>query len=139
MLQMQKAVAVLMSFLLVLTTFPVAVSAQNAPASGTQEEYGPLGSEELDGIVAPIALYPDAGKRDNGGVAFWLRIAAFALYSSFIAYLLVDNSWNDVQSLLLYSLAMAFHLLLVDHSLAEQGHKLYESRGRWILALIESK
>jgi hypothetical protein len=60
MLQMQKAVAVLMSFLLVLTTFPVGVSAQNAPASGTQEEYGPLGSEELDGIVAPIALYPDA-------------------------------------------------------------------------------
>ena len=60
MLQMQKAVAVLMSFLLVLTTFPVGVSAQNARATGTQEEYGPLTSEELDGIVAPIALYPDA-------------------------------------------------------------------------------
>jgi Protein of unknown function (DUF3300) len=60
MLQMQKAVAVLMSFLLVLTTFPGGASAQNAPASGTQEEYGPLSSEELDGIVAPIALYPDA-------------------------------------------------------------------------------
>ena len=60
MLQMQKAVAVLMSFLLVLTTFPVGVCAQNTRASGTQEEYGPLSSEELDGIVAPIALYPDA-------------------------------------------------------------------------------
>jgi hypothetical protein len=60
MLQMQKAVAVLMSFLLVLTTFPVGVSAQNAPASGTQQEYGTLSAEELDGIVAPIALYPDA-------------------------------------------------------------------------------
>lgn len=59
MLQMQKAVAVLMSFLLVLTTFVVEVSAENAPASGTQEEYGPLCSEELEGIIAPIALYPD--------------------------------------------------------------------------------
>ena len=86
------------------------------------------------GLEYMVASSP-AGKRENGGVAFSLRIAAFALYSSFIAYLLVDNSWNDVQSLLLYSLAMAFHLLLVDHSLAEQGHELYESRGRWILAL----
>jgi hypothetical protein len=60
MLQMQKAVAVLMSFLLVLTTFPVGASAQNASPSGTQEEYGTLSAEELDGIVAPIALYPDA-------------------------------------------------------------------------------
>ena len=60
MLRMQKAVAGLMSFLLVLTTFPVGASAQNASPSGTQEEYGTLSGEELDGIVAPIALYPDA-------------------------------------------------------------------------------
>jgi hypothetical protein len=60
MLQMQKAVAVLMSFLLVLTTFPVGASAQSASPSGTQQEHGTLSSEELDGIVAPIALYPDA-------------------------------------------------------------------------------
>jgi hypothetical protein len=32
--------------------------ATNAPASG--EEYAPLTAEELDGLVAPIALYPDA-------------------------------------------------------------------------------
>jgi hypothetical protein len=68
MLRAQKAVAVLMSFLLVLTTFPVGANAQNASPSGTQntssssppEEYQPLTAEELDAIVAPIALYPDA-------------------------------------------------------------------------------
>ena len=50
-----------MSFLLVLTTFPVDASPQNASqSSGAQEEYAPLGPEELDGLVAPIALYPDA-------------------------------------------------------------------------------
>jgi hypothetical protein len=68
MLPMQKAVAILMSFLLVLTTFPVGAFAQNAspsgtqnaPSSGTGEEPQPLSSDELDGLVAPIALYPDA-------------------------------------------------------------------------------
>jgi len=63
-----------------------------------------------------------------------LQIAAFALYSGLIAYLLVHNTWNDAPSLALYSLAMAFHLLLVDHSLAREHRRLYESRGRWILA-----
>jgi hypothetical protein len=66
--RMQKAVALLMSFLLVLTTFPVRAGAQNAPpatsqsgsTSATGEEDKPLTSEELDGLVAPIALYPDA-------------------------------------------------------------------------------
>jgi hypothetical protein len=57
--RMQKAVAVLMSFLLVLTTFPVGASAQQASAAGTPEDK-PLAAEELDGLVAPIALYPDA-------------------------------------------------------------------------------
>lgn len=60
MLRVQKAVSVLMSFILVLTTFPVGASAQNASPSGTQKEYGTLSANELDGIVAPIALYPDA-------------------------------------------------------------------------------
>ncbi len=57
--RMQKAVAVLMSFLLVLTTFPVGAGAQNASPSGAPEVDKPLTAEELDGIVAPIALYPD--------------------------------------------------------------------------------
>ena len=69
------------------------------------------------------------------GLFFSLQIAAFAGYSSLIAYLLVHNVWNDARSLLLYSLAMAFHLLLVDHSLARERYGLYEKRGRWILAL----
>ena len=60
MLQMQKPIALLMSSLLILTTFPVGARAQNAPPTGSQKEYASLSPEELDGIVAPIALYPDA-------------------------------------------------------------------------------
>ena len=61
-----KVVAVLVIFLLVLTTIPVDASAQAPstpaqPASASQgEEYAPLTPDELDGLVAPIALYPDA-------------------------------------------------------------------------------
>jgi hypothetical protein len=60
----RKEVAVLMSFFLVLTTIPVDASAQasaqttSPPAS--QGEFALLTPEELDGLVAPIALYPDA-------------------------------------------------------------------------------
>jgi hypothetical protein len=68
----QRAIATVMSFLLALITTPPQVnsptSSQNPSQSGAQstspsaapEEYAPLTSEELDGLVAPIALYPDA-------------------------------------------------------------------------------
>ena len=61
-----KVVAMLMSFLLVLTTIPIDASAQaqSPPAQSASaskgEEYAPLTPDELDGLVAPIALYPDA-------------------------------------------------------------------------------
>jgi hypothetical protein len=68
----QRSIATVMSFLLALITIPAQVNAQtssqNPSPSGAQstspsavpEEYAPLASDELDGLVAPIALYPDA-------------------------------------------------------------------------------
>jgi len=93
-----------------------------------------LGFMMFYGLEYMLAASPSAEDRPSG-IFFSLQIAAFAGYSSLIAYLLVHNIWNDARSLLLYSLAMAFHLLLVDHSLARERHGLYEKRGRWILAL----
>jgi hypothetical protein len=54
-----------MSFLIVLTAIPVDASAQassqTAPHASSQgDEYALLTPDELDGLVAPIALYPDA-------------------------------------------------------------------------------
>jgi len=60
MLRIQKALAILMSLLLVLGTFPVEAIAQNASPAASQQEYATLSADDLDGIVAPIALYPDA-------------------------------------------------------------------------------
>lgn len=63
------------------------------------------------------------------------RLAAFAGYSSLIAYLLVHEDWDGGRSLALYAFAMAFHLLIVDYSLSESHFGLYESHGRWTLAV----
>jgi len=64
-----------------------------------------------------------------------LRIAAFAGYSSLIAYLLIHNPWRSVPALLLYSLAMAFHFLLVCHSLFSDRNGTHLSPWQWTLAL----
>ena len=93
-----------------------------------------LGFVLFYGLEYMVAV-SESTEDEPGGLFFSFQIAAFAAYSSLIAYLLVHNVWNDATALLLYSLAMAFHLLLVDHSLARERRGLYQSRGRWILAL----
>src|SRR5208283_786498 len=93
-----------------------------------------LGFVLFYGLEYMVAASPSK-EGEPGRVFSAFRITAFAAYSSLIAYLLVHDSWKGVPSLLLYSLAMAFHLLLVDHSLAEEPNGSYQSRGRWILAL----
>ena len=62
---MYKALAVLMSLLVTLTAIPVEAGAQASsqtapPATSQADEYARLAPDELDGLVAPIALYPDA-------------------------------------------------------------------------------
>jgi hypothetical protein len=59
---LHKAVTVFTSISLLLMT-PTAegrTGPQAANPTASQEEYAPLTPEELDGLVAPIALYPDA-------------------------------------------------------------------------------
>ncbi|HEY2646683.1 MAG TPA: DUF3300 domain-containing protein, partial [Candidatus Acidoferrales bacterium] len=58
----QKAMRVFLGVLIILATIPFSIEAQtqNASDSGTQSDYPPLTPEELDSLVAPIALYPDA-------------------------------------------------------------------------------
>jgi hypothetical protein len=94
----KKVVAVFMSFLLALMTIPVGANAQSssqtpsqnaAQTSSTQaapEEYAPLTADELDALVAPIALYPDAL------VAQVLGAATFPYEIVDAAFWMKDNS-----------------------------------------------
>jgi hypothetical protein len=54
----QRFLAFALSFSLLLFTIPQELSA--APPSGLQEDYAALSDSDLDALVAPIALYPDA-------------------------------------------------------------------------------
>ena len=62
----QKSLAVVLSSLMDLAAIPGEVvaaplaNASSANPASFQEEYAVLGADELDALVAPIALYPDA-------------------------------------------------------------------------------
>jgi hypothetical protein len=49
-----------LSFLLIFTTLPPEATAQEQPPAPYSGQGAPLTPEELQGLVAPIALYPDA-------------------------------------------------------------------------------
>src|SRR5277367_5968257 len=53
----KQSLATTLSFLLIITTAPLEVGAQQTGYSG---QGAPLTTEELQGLVAPIALYPDS-------------------------------------------------------------------------------
>jgi hypothetical protein len=76
----------------------------------------------------------DSGRDKPSTLFFAFRVAAFAGYTGLIAYLLVRSIWKSTLAMLLYAVAMAFHLLIVDHSLARERFGVYERYGRWILS-----
>jgi Protein of unknown function (DUF3300) len=54
----KQLLCVALSFLLVIVTMPADLAAQAPPAGSTQP--APLTADELQQLLAPIALYPDA-------------------------------------------------------------------------------
>src|SRR6201996_182092 len=102
---LRKPLAVLVSYFMVACLMPFDAmaqdaqqqaaqsSAQQAPAASDQnaplpqeDDYAPLTADELDGVVAPIALYPDAL------VAQVLGAASFPDQVTDAAFWLRDNS-----------------------------------------------
>jgi hypothetical protein len=70
----------------------------------------------------------------GGNPVYWLHVGGFAVYSALIGYLLAERGTSGRLALVLYSLAMAFHFLVVDHSLRQEHAAVYDRRGRWLLA-----
>jgi hypothetical protein len=65
---------------------------------------------------------------------YWLHLAGFALYSALIGYLLVERADRGIAALIVYALAMAIHLLIVNHTLAKEHGGAYRGGGHWWLA-----
>src|ERR1700734_2236883 len=57
---LKRVLSAALSLLLILTTMPAGVVAQQPPPAAYPGQGAPLTAEELQGLVAPIALYPDA-------------------------------------------------------------------------------
>lgn len=65
---------------------------------------------------------------------FWLHMVSFAFYNALIGYLLVHREVSGLANLILFAIAMALHFLVNDYGLREHHKKMYDHRGRWILA-----
>ncbi|WP_206931577.1 hypothetical protein [Roseococcus thiosulfatophilus] len=91
----------------------------------------------LAGLVTFYGLEHALRRHDEGRAhssIFHLHVAAFALYSLTIGYLMMQREEEGVLSLLLYAGAMALHFLASDSSL-RVGHRAAQAaRARYVLA-----
>lgn len=65
--------------------------------------------------------------------AFWLSMASFAVYNGLIGYLLLHGQSEDVQTLVLFTLALGVHFVVNDFALREHHKEAYRRVGRWVL------
>jgi len=72
--------------------------------------------------------------REAASPIFWSHIGGFALYGWIIGDALVSRGARGWVQLLLFTVAMAFHLLVVASSLAREHGRAYLLWGRWVLA-----
>lgn len=89
----------------------------------------------IDSVVVftrtPEHLVEQTHRRED--TVYWVHLAGFAVYSAMVSYLIVD--WTrGFMSLILYTAALALHLLVVDHSLRTEYGARYNVQGRWLLA-----
>ena len=84
-----------------------------------------LAAKEVRGVSA---------ERSETDKIYWLHLVGYAAYSALIGYLLVERAEQGLKVLAFYTSAMAIHLVVVNHSLAEAHEALYRQQGRWLLA-----
>jgi len=94
---------------------------------------GFMGFYALDHLRMRVRMSA-APERDRS--AFRLHVGGFAAYVALVGYLLVHNLEETPVSIGLYTAAMAFHFVGVDHSLSEEHGALYDDGGRYLLAAM---
>ncbi|NEQ71036.1 MAG: hypothetical protein F6K21_37255 [Symploca sp. SIO2D2] len=69
----------------------------------------------------------------QGSAVFWIHITAFALLNGIVGYLLQDLGGHSLLQCILFFVAVALHLFIMDQGLREHHKTLYDKKGRWIL------
>ena len=85
----------------------------------------------LNGARAPL---PGGSPQPNRLRSYWMAMARFAPYMLLMGYLLVSREAQSGISELVYVLAMSLHVFMLDIELAELFDRLYEEKGRALLA-----
>ncbi|MDL5361164.1 hypothetical protein [Halalkalicoccus sp. NIPERK01] len=70
----------------------------------------------------------------NDDPVFWIHVGSFGGYNCIVGYLLVHRIAPGVESLLLFTVAMALHFLVNDYGLRHHHSVSYHRLGRWVLA-----
>lgn len=86
----------------------------------------------LERIVV-ISQQTHTDNRHKNGI-YWLHIGSFTLYNALIGYLLFHREETGLNSLLVYTIAMALHFVVNDSGLNQDHQSTYRRSGRWILA-----
>ncbi|NES19025.1 MAG: hypothetical protein F6K41_08865 [Symploca sp. SIO3E6] len=69
----------------------------------------------------------------QGSAVFWIHITAFALLNGIVGYLLQDLGEHSLFQCILFFVAVALHLFIMDEGLREHHKTPYDKKGRWIL------
>lgn len=90
------------------------------------------GLENISRKSKQSAREPEGEEKKNIKI-FWIHIFSFALYNFIIGYLLINREEQGFLSMLLYTIAMAFHFVVTDHALEDHYSRNYQKYGRWLL------
>lgn len=77
----------------------------------------------------------EKGKSEKTSGLFWVHIGSFAIYNALIGYLLFQREEGSLNTLILFSVAMALHFIVNDFGLQEHHHDTYRKVGRWVLVV----
>jgi zinc transporter ZupT len=93
--------------------------------------YGIERHVKMSGVSKKTEKHAEVESQEEVGI-FYFHIFSFALYNSLIGYTLTREEW-DIQSFILFVLALGFHFVVNDFGFVEHYRHNYIKIGRWIL------
>lgn len=87
----------------------------------------------LERSAATIRL-KKGGDISSGRMIFYIHLGSFFLYNFLIGYLVHERAEKDTASAILFTIAIAFHFVVVDFSFTENFRETYNRSGRWMLS-----
>ena len=83
-----------------------------------------------------LARRPGAGStRGHVDPVGWLHLTSYGIYNAIVGYLLAERADQSLETLVLFTIALALHFLVNDHGLRAHHGALYRRWGRWLVAV----